>query len=122
MAGGTDLFWLTQIISAEAKYQPLAGMIGVGNVVLNRVESKDFPDTVFDVVFDVSRVVQFEPVSTGGIYAEPDPLSCVAARLCLEGYCTVEDSLYFVNPSKGSDWFDKALEKVTSIGQHNFYK
>lgn len=117
-----DLFWLAQVINSESRWQPLAGMIGVGNVVMNRVASPNFPDTIFDVVFDVAGVVQFEPVSTGGIYATPDELPQVAARLCLEGYNTVGDSLYFVNPSKGSFWFDDTLQFVMTIADHNFYK
>ncbi len=117
-----DIYWLMQVINSESRFEPLAGMIGVGNVVMNRIASKDFPDTVFDVVFDVEHVVQFEPVSTGGIYVEPDPLPRVAAYLVLEGYNTVGDSLYFVNPSKGSYWFDDTLELVLAIGNHNFYR
>ncbi|MEI3102536.1 MAG: cell wall hydrolase, partial [Oscillospiraceae bacterium] len=56
-----ELFWLSQIIHAEAWQQPLAGQIGVGNVVMNRVNSPDFPSTVFDVIFDMDHnIVQFE--------------------------------------------------------------
>lgn len=116
-----DLFWLSQIINSEARWQPLAGMIAVGNVVQNRVRSDDFPDTIFDVVFDVSKVVQFEPVSTGGIYAEPDEEARIAACLCLEGYNTVGECLYFVNPEYGSFWFDENLTFALAIGDHNFY-
>ena len=48
----TDLYWLSRIISAEAKGEPLAGQIAVGNVVLNRTRSAAFPNTVKDVIFD----------------------------------------------------------------------
>lgn len=117
-----DLFWLSRIIYAEARNEPLAGLIGVGNVVLNRVESPDFPSTVYTVVFDREFTVQFEPISTGGVYDEPDESSLIAAYLALEGYSTVGDSLYFVNPAKGANpWFDEALVPVITIGQHHFY-
>lgn len=118
-----DLHWLSRIIYSETKDQPLAGLIGVGNVVYNRLNSDDFPDTVFDVIFDSKHTVQFEPAATGGVLGEPDERSVIAACLCLEGYNTVGDSLYFVNPDKGdSGWFEAALEPVVSYGDHDFYK
>lgn len=117
-----EVYWLAHVIHAEAYQQPLAGMIGVGNVVFNRVASDDFPDTVTEVVYDVEHVVQFEPVSNGSIKAEPDEQSYIAAYLCIEGFNTVGDSLYFVNPDFGSDWFDNSLEFVVKIGGHNFYR
>ena len=116
-----DLFWLTQIIYAESWQQPLAGQIGVGNVVLNRVNSPDFPSTVFDVIFDMEHNIQFEPITNGSVYATPDEQSRIAACLCLDGYNTVGDSLYFVNPAHGSGWFDSALDLTVTIGGHNFY-
>ena len=116
------LYWLPQIINAEAKFEPLAGQIGVGNVVINRLSSPDFPDTIFEVIYDTEHTVQFEPISTGGIFQEPTEQATIAAYLCLEGYSTVGGSLYFVNPEFGSGWFDSSLELVETIGHHNFYK
>lgn len=117
-----DMYWLSRIIYAEAREQPLAGQIGVGNVVLNRVESDLFPDTVFDVIFDREYAVQFDPTATGGVNGEPDEMSVIAACLCLEGYNTVGESLYFVNPVTGdSSWFESSLSYVTTIGGHDFY-
>ena len=116
------LYWLPQIINAEAKFEPLAGQIGVGNVVMNRLRSPDFPDTIFEVIYDTEHTVQFEPISTGGIFQEPTEQATIAAYLCLEGYSTVGGSLYFVNPEFGSGWFDSSLELVETVGHHNFYK
>ncbi len=117
-----DVYWLSRIIYAESGNQPLAGQIGVGNVVLNRVESELFPDSVFEVIFDRSCGVQFSPVENGTIYAQPDEEAVAAARLCLEGYNTAGGSLYFVNPDIGAGyWFAANLTFVTSIGDHDFY-
>lgn len=116
------LYWLPQIINAEAKFEPLAGQIGVGNVVMNRLSSPDFPGTIFEVIYDTEHTVQFEPISTGGIFQEPTEQATIAAYLCLEGYSTVGGCLYFVNPDFGSGWFDSSLELVETIGHHNFYK
>ena len=116
------LYWLPQIIHAEALGQPMAGLIGVGNVVMNRMESDKFPDSVTNVIFDREHVIQFEPVENGSIKAQPDERAHIAAYLCLEGYNTVGDSLFFVNPAYGSYWFDTELELTYVIGEHNFYR
>ena len=117
-----DLYWLSRIISAEARNQSMEGKIGVGNVVLNRVKSASFPDTVYDVIFDSAHGVQFSPVSMGTIYDDPNEESVVAAKICLEGCSLVGDSLYFVNPVVGvSDWFAESRMFVARVGDHDFY-
>lgn len=117
-----DLFWLSHIIYAEARWEPLAGQIGVGNVVLNRVENEQFPDTVMTVVLDREHVIQFDPVGTGDVAAAPDEQAILAACLCLEGYNTVGESLFFVNPDRGdATWFDAELTPTVTIGNHAFY-
>ena len=116
-----DFYWLTHIIHAEAGIEPLEGKIGVGNVVMNRVKSTIFPDTVFEVVYDTEHVIQFEPIAVGAIHEDPDEESVAAACLVLEGANTVGDCLYFVNPSFGSAWFDATLKLEKVIGRHNFY-
>jgi N-acetylmuramoyl-L-alanine amidase len=118
-----DLYWLSHIIYAESGNQPLEGMIGVGNVVLNRVESDMFPDTIFDVVFDTQNGVQFSPVIDGTIYKPASDRAVIAACLCLEGYSTVGDSLFFVAPSISDiSWLQENYTYVTTIGGHMFYK
>ncbi len=117
-----DLFWLARIIDAEAGGEPLAGMIGVGNVILNRVADPHFPTSVMDVVFDCDYNVQFHAAAEGDTQEDPNDQSELAARLCLEGFRTVGDSLYFVNPFVGDTlWFEYSLRFVCKIGHHNFY-
>lgn len=118
-----DLYWLSRIISAESQGESLYGQIAVGNVVLNRVASPDFPNTIKDVVFDRKDAVQFEPVSVGSIYWEPAEQSVLAARLVLAGANTAGDCLYFFNPSlsKGT-WIRANRAYHTTIGCHEFYK
>ena len=121
--GSAEIFWLARIIRAEAGHQPLAGRIGVGNVVLNRVESDIYPDEVFGVVFDDKFAVQFDPAYSGSVYQEPEELDVIAACLCLEGYNTVGESMYFVNPDLADDsWFRNTKEFVITLGDHDFYK
>lgn len=117
-----DLYWLSHIIYAESGNQSLEGMIGVGNVVLNRVAEPTCPDTIHDVIFDRRYGVQFYPTVNGTIYEEPNELSIVAAKLCLEGYEVVGDSLFFVNPQVGiSSWFVNTRTYVATIGEHVFF-
>ena len=121
--GKDDVLWLSKIIYSEAKGQSIAGMIGVGNVVLNRVASEKFPNTVFDVVFDTKNGIQFEPVYNKTIYQEPSESAVIAACLCLEGYNTVEDAIFFVAPKMTDDtWFREHRPYVTTIGNHAFYR
>lgn len=118
-----DLYWLSRIIFAESGNQPLAGMIGVGNVVLNRVASSSFPNTVQAVIFDTrGGSVQFSPVSAGTIYNAPSDEAVLAAKLCFEGANTVGGALYFINPyACNGSWFESALSRVATIGDHVFY-
>ena len=116
-----SLYWLSRVITAEAGYEPFLGQIGVGNVVLNRVEDTSgfFPNTVKGVVFQSG---QFQVVSAGTIYNEPFDESVVAAKLCLEGYSVVGESLYFLNPAISSNyWFRATQTYVTTISHHEFY-
>ncbi len=118
-----DLYWLARIISAESKGEPLLGQIAVGNVVLNRVRSPEFPDTVKEVVFDRENGVQFTPVVNGAIYQEPVPSAVLAAKLCLEGTSVVGDSLYFFAPAvSAGSWIVRNRPYYTTIGSHSFYQ
>ena len=117
-----DVYWLSHIICAEARFEPLDGQIGVGNVVMNRVNSEVFPNSVFEVIYDTEHTIQFEPIALGGIREDPTEQAVIAAYLVLEGANTVGDSLYFVNPEFGSYWFDATLNLRAVIGNHNFYE
>ena len=62
------MMWLSRILYAEANTEPLAGKIAVGNVIMNRVKSPEFPDTIYSVIFDRKYGVQFTPVANGSVY------------------------------------------------------
>jgi N-acetylmuramoyl-L-alanine amidase len=117
-----ELYWLARIISAESQGEPLEGQIAVGNVVLNRVQSDQFPDTVYDVIFDSRWGGQFEPVRNGTVYNAPTQESILAAHLCLEGVNVVGDSLYFLDPALAQNlWTTQNCTYVATIGCHEFY-
>ena len=118
-----DLYWLSRVISAESRGESLEGQIAVGNVVLNRVNSGQFPNTVKEVVFDRKYGVQFEPVSNGTIYDRPTDSAVLAAKLCLEGAAPVGDSLYFYAPAlSAGTWISSSRAYYGTIGCHKFYE
>ena len=117
-----DLYWLSRIICAEAGGESLTGQIAVGNVVLNRVASPEFPNSIYNVVFDRKYAVQFEPVSNGTVYNTPTDTAVKAAELALRGVNMAGNSLYFFNPalSRGT-WIVNNRSYHKTIGCHNFY-
>ena len=118
----TDLYWLSRIISAEARGEVFAGQIAVGNVVLNRVRSSSFPNTVKGVIFDTKYGTQFSPVASGTIYNTPTASAVRAAKICLEGYTLSTRMIYFYNPSIAtSSWIGRTRPYIMTIGNHKFY-
>lgn len=118
----SDVYWLSRIINAESEAEPLIGKIAVGNVVINRVGSSSFPDTIYDVIFDTNGGVQFSPVANGTIYNSPSAESILAAKLCLDGAEAAGNSLFFFNPSiSTSSWISNTRTYVSTIGNHVFY-
>lgn len=117
-----EVYWLSRIISSESCGEPFIGQIAVGNVVLNRVRSKQYPNTIWGVIFDRKYGVQFSPVSIGTIYNEPYYTSVIAAKICLEGYTISEDILYFFDPYLStSNWISDNRPYAFTIGGHYFY-
>jgi N-acetylmuramoyl-L-alanine amidase len=115
------VYWLSRIISAESGGEPLEGKIAVGNVVLNRVKSPDFPNTIYGVIYDTAGGIQFEPVANGTVNNVPDPDSVLAAKLCLDGASVAGGSLFFLNPSLATSfWITENRTKVAAIGSHVF--
>lgn len=112
-----DLYWLSHIIFAESGNQPLDGKIGVGNVILNRVNHQLFPNTIYGVIFQRN---QFTPASSGSIYKTPNAESVIAAKLCLDGAVVLPSALWF-NTSNCNSWASRNKSFVATIGAHSFY-
>lgn len=109
---------LSRIIEAEAKGESYEGKLAVGQVVLNRVRDKQFPDTIYDVIYQPR---QFQPVMNGSFYNEATEESILAATEVLMQDKPIMDALYFYNPSiaASQEWFN-TLEFVDEIGNHVF--
>lgn len=117
-----ELYWLSRIICAESGAEPMRGKIAVGNVVLNRVDSEDFPDNIPDVIFQFDGKIQFEPVENGTVYRDPTEQSVEAAKRALDGENTIGDALFFYAPalSRG-EWINENRTYYRTIGCHRFY-
>ena len=119
----TDLYWLSKIISAESAGEELSGKIAVGNVVLNRVRNEEYPNSIYEVIFDDENGVQFTPVANGTINNPPTEESVMAAKICLEDYkLSDKEILFFLNPQiSTSTWVPDNRDYVMTIGRHDFY-
>ena len=117
-----ELYWLSKIISAESRGEPLLGQIAVGNVVLNRMRSSDYPNTIYGVIFDRKYGVQFSPVKDGSIYMPPTYSSVMAAKICLEGISVSDGILFFMQPRiSTSSWILNNRKYAFTIGNHYFF-
>ena len=114
-----DLFWLSRIIYAESGNQPLEGQMAVGIVVMNRVESPIYPNTVEGVL---AQKNQFSTYQSGRLANRtPNASSVIAAKLVLDGgvVTEVKDALYF--DSSSNSWASRNKVCVAVIGNHKFY-
>ena len=117
-----SVYWLSRVITAESRNQPLSGQIAVGSVILNRVKSTKFPNSVYAVIFQKNGgTYQFTTVQNGSIYKNPSSTSVIAAKLCLDGAKVAGNSLYF-NRAGLSCWASRNRDFVTTIADHSFYQ
>lgn len=117
-----ELYWLSKIVSAEAQGEINTGKTAVANVILNRVKSPEFPDTIYGVIFDNKYGVQFTPTADGSIYNAPTTESVIAAKRALLGESVTRNCLYFLNPVTAKNtWIVKNRTFYKTIGNHDFY-
>ena len=116
------VLWLARIIYCESRGQPYEGQLAVGSVVMNRVASPDYPDTIFSVIFDRKYGVQFTPAGNGAVWCTPDKTALKAAEQVLRGYRTDGRILYFMNEAlAASSWISDNRAFAFRIGDHSFY-
>lgn len=112
---------LERLVEAEAKGESLTGKIAVANVVLNRVKSDKFPDTITEVIMQDG---QFSPVINGSINNMPSKDSILAVKKAVdEGYKVFgSDVLYFCNKKIAQNqWIAENKKVAMTIGNHTFY-
>lgn len=114
---------IARLVRAEAVGEPYGGKVAVATVVLNRVASKDFPNTVRGVVYQISNGhYAFSPVQNGQINKPADAASKKAVNEALAFKGQGNGSLFFYNPKTAvSKWVFSRKTTVT-IGNHRFAK
>lgn len=108
---------LARIIFSEAEGEPFRGMVAVGAVVLNRLKSSQFPDTLPRVI---TQPLAFTVISNGKFWLKPRPLAYRAARAALRGQDPTGGCQYFFNPDKATFKWIKRLTIKLRIGRHVF--
>ncbi len=112
-----DLYLLAKCIHAEARGEPYIGMVAVGAVILNRVASPDFPNTIYGVIY---QPWAFTAVHDGQIDLEPEAASFQAATDALNGWDPTYGCLYYYNPNTASSSWIFNRQTVVTYGDHVF--
>ncbi|MBQ8374288.1 MAG: spore cortex-lytic enzyme [Clostridia bacterium] len=113
----SDVYLLARTIYAEGRGEPYTGQVAIGAVVMNRIRSSSFPNTVAGVVYQKNA---FTAVSDGQINLTPNDTAIKAARDAMNGWDPSGGALYYYNPAVAtSSWiFDR--QTITVIGKHVF--
>lgn len=112
-----DSYLLARCIYGEARGEPYVGQVAVGAVILNRVKSASFPNTVSGVIYQSGA---FTCVSDGQINLTPDSNAISAAKDALSGWDPTNGCLYYYNPRTATSKWIWSREVRLVIGEHNF--
>ena len=108
---------LAKLVYAEARGEPYKGQVAVAAVVLNRVESSSFPNTISGVIYQRNA---FTCVNNGSINNTPDNTAIRAALDALNGWDPTGGCLYYYNPKTATDDWIRSRTVQTVIGNHSF--
>lgn len=112
-----DVSLLASIIHGEARGEPYEGQVAVGAVVLNRVASPNFPNSIAEVIYQPGA---FDAVRDKQFYLEPNETALQAARDALNGWDPSNGALYYWNPATATSRWIWSVPITTSIGRHVF--
>ncbi len=112
-----DLYLLAKCIHAEARGEPYTGQVAIGAVILNRVKSSKFPNTIYGVIY---QPYAFTCVNDGQINLEPNQSAYNAARDALNGWDPTYGAIYYYNPATATSSWIWSRKVVLTIGKHNF--
>lgn len=115
----SNLNLLARLVYGEARGEPYTGQVAVAAVVLNRVKSSSFPNTVSGVIYQAGA---FSVVSDGQINLTPNQTAYNAARDALNGWDPSYGSIYYFNPNTATSSWIWSRPNVITIGNHRFCK
>ena len=113
----SETYLLGRLVHGEARGEPYVGKVAVAAVVLNRVRSASFPNTIAGVIYQSGA---FDAVADGQINLTPDEDSLRAARDALNGWDPTGGCLYYYNPVTATNSWIWTREVQLAIGKHNF--
>ena len=118
-SNNSDLNLLARLVYGEARGEPYTGQVAVAAVVLNRVESSKFPNSIAGVIYQPGA---FDVVADGQINMAPDSTAIKAARDALNGWDPSYGSIYYFNPNTATSSWIWSRPHVVTIGNHRFCK
>lgn len=114
-----DLNLLSRLVYGEARGEPYTGQVAVAAVVLNRVRSSSFPNTIAGVIYQRGA---FDVVSDGQINLTPNSTAKKAAQDALNGWDPSYGAIYYFNPSTATNKWIWSRPMTVTIGRHRFCK
>lgn len=115
----SDLNLLARVIYGEARGEPYEGQVAIAAVVLNRVRSSSFPNSISGVIYQPGA---FTAVSDGQINLTPNSTARKAAQDALNGWDPTYGSIYYFNPNTATNEWIWSRPYVRTIGKHRFCK
>lgn len=116
-ASGNDLYLLARCVYGEARGEPYTGKVAVAAVILNRVKSSSFPNTVSGVIYQSGA---FTAVDDGQINLGTDDECLRAAQDALNGWDPTYGCVYYYNPKTATNKWIRSRPVVVTIGNHVF--
>ena len=118
-SSSNNLNLLARLIYGEARGEPYTGQVAVGAVVLNRVKSSSFPNTVSGVIYQSGA---FDVVKDGQINLTPNSTAKKAAQDALNGWDPSYGAIYYFNPATATNKWIWSRPPTVTIGNHRFCK
>ena len=115
----SNLNLLSRLIYGEARGEPYVGQVAVGAVVLNRVKSSSFPNTIAGVIYQNGA---FDVVSDGQINLVQNSTAKKAAQDALNGWDPSYGAIYYFNPDTAKSKWIWSRPMTVTIGKHRFCK
>ena len=115
----SDLNLLARVVYSEARGEPYTGQVAVAAVVLNRVRSSSFPNTIAGVVYQSGA---FDAVADGQINLTPNATAKKAAQDALNGWDPSYGAIYYFNPATATNKWIWSRPHTITIGNHRFCK
>lgn len=112
-----DLQLLAQAVYAEGRGESYIGQVAIAAVILNRLESEKFPNSISGIIF---QPLAFEAVADGQIWLQPDETARKAVRDALNGWDPSGGALYYFNPDRATSKWIWSRPQITRIGKHIF--